>query len=100
MPQAKLKKIPVKSREQHEKEHPGEIMHEHDLLSLPNFRANEKQIPEVKKWETGKNYRLIIDIKQTGKHEEREEPVRAEFDIVGYKVVSNKTVNDEIIKKD
>lgn len=98
---AQLKKIPVKERPKDEGMEP-----EGDFLSFsfPSFRVNEKQIPEIKNWKQGENYKIMIEVrmdeKSGGTEEPEPEPVHGSFDIVAYEVVSTKTINDELIKKD
>jgi len=60
----------------------------------PSFRTNENQIPEIKQWETGEKYYMVIEIRQTEKTDREGQPVRAEFDIVRYKALSGKLIED------
>ena len=68
---------------------------------LPTLYLDSKQVSEIRDWEVGEEYTLVIKVKQTGKNENDKEKdgkvnsVRADFDIVGYKVL-----NDEMSDAD
>ena len=68
---------------------------ESDVPSFPpSFHVSDTQIPEVKKWEVGKNYYMVVEVRQTEKEDREGEPVRASFDIVKYKALTGKALKD------
>lgn len=64
---------------------------------LPKLNVNEEQMPEIKKWETGKDYYILVKVNQTGKRDEKDSLVSAEFDITHYMDMTakfNKKIED------
>jgi|SRR3990167_2890314 len=59
----------------------------------PSFSINAKQMPEIKDWEVGKKYRLVIEVEQKSKNE-REDSLDASFEIVAYKHLKEKTMDE------
>ena len=59
----------------------------------PSFRADDKQIPEVKKFEVGKKYRLVVDIEMKSK-KENEKSTDGSFDLIAYKHIPKKDIFD------
>lgn len=58
-----------------------------DAPYFPGVNFDTKQIPEIKEWEVGETYQIVLEIKQTSKSEDKEGKVNASFDITGYKVL-------------
>ena len=67
-------------------------------MSAPSFYTNDEQIPELKHWEVGEKYRLVVDVIQKSK-EEVEKSTSARFEIVGYKYMPHKSM-DEMTDKE
>ena len=63
-------------------------------IFAPNFSINEKQMPEIKDWETGEKYLLVIEVSMSSKSDRKGEPVRGDFDITRYKALSGKMMED------
>lgn len=61
--------------------------------SAPNFYINAGQMPEIKDWEVGKKYKLVIEVEQKSKNE-REDSVDASFDILAYKHLKEKSIDE------
>jgi len=87
----KLKTIPVR-------ESNGAIDVPSVSLYPPSFHVNEKQMPEIKNWEVKGIYRLVIEVEQISKHEERKSDdstsVGGEFNIIKYKYLPEKTIDE------
>ena len=85
----KLKKIPVESY--------GDLK-EKNRKYLPTLYLDEKQVPDIKDWEVGGEYDIVIRVKQTSKNEnhleDEENNLNAGFNIVAYKVL-DKDLDDE-----
>lgn len=60
----------------------------------PSFSVHEKQMPEIDDWDTEQTYRMIVDVVMTGKSARKGNPTRGDFEIVAYKVLKRKTIND------
>ncbi len=58
----------------------------------PSFRIDEKQMPEIKKWDVGEKYRLVIDIEMKSKNETQLDKINGAFDLVAYKYIPKKGV--------
>lgn len=84
----KLKTIKVSERK-------GIEMEEEPMPSAyaPSFHVDDKQIPEVKDLDVGKKYRFVVEVEMTSK-EEREKGIDSRFDIVAYKYLPKKTLDN------
>lgn len=82
----KLKKIKV--------EKPDNVDAEPLHWRLPHFSVTEDQMPEVKSWEVGNKYRMIVEVEQTEKSDREGDPVRGEFRLVAYKPLPNKSLDE------
>lgn len=60
----------------------------------PSFNVVDKQMPEIKNWEVGENYFLVIEVRQVSKTDREGNPTRSEFDIVRYKALTGKALED------
>lgn len=89
-----LKKIPIAPKSK--KDIYGPIGIERNGLPtyFPSFSANDKQMPEVDEWETEGRYRIVIDVVMTSKESNRHMATRGGFDIVAYKVIKTKTIDE------
>ena len=56
----------------------------------PSFSVAGMQMPEIKNWEVGKRYVLVIEVEQKSKSKDEKE-IRGTFDIVAYKHLKEKT---------
>ena len=64
-----------------------------DRLHAPQFHIDARQMPEIKNWEPPNEYILVVRIKQTNKNVD-ENRHTAEFDIVAYKYLPSKTIEE------
>lgn len=83
----KLKKIPV------QEPRVGIDMPERRLYP-PSFQIEAEQMPEIKDWEVGKKYRLIVEIEQKSAHQNEKDRMNASFDIVAYKHLKPKSMDE------
>lgn len=60
----------------------------------PRFDVTDNQMSEIKEWEVGEKYLMVVEVRQTSKTAREGQPVRAEFDIVRYKALSGKSMED------
>lgn len=77
----KLKKIQTESYNDYPLEH----------AYFPYLTLNSKQISELKDWEVGETYQIILEIKQKSKSESETKDlsvINSTFDITAYKVIS------------
>ena len=92
MAKDKLKKIKVTKRSEYDS---PAIM---PPSYLPSFRVGDKQMPEIKGWEVGKKYRFVIEVLQTSQDLSVDDNgianVMAGFDIVAYKYLKAKTIDE------
>ena len=82
----KLKKI--KTSESHSLDMPK------PYHSAPSFYVSASQMPEIKDWEVGKKYRLMIEVEQKSKNESEDSGVDASFEILAYKHLKEKSINE------
>lgn len=59
----------------------------------PSFHAEEKQIPEIRKWKVGEKYVMIIEVEQKSMNEDQKDRLSASFDIVAYKCLPKKSID-------
>jgi len=85
----KLKTIPVSPPSKEDKE----FMAKSPSVDLPYFRTDAKQMPEVKNWEQGEVYRFVIEATMKSKRDD-ERGTRAEFEIVSYKPIVQKSIDE------
>jgi len=57
--------------------------------STPRLHLSTQDFPEIEKWEVGKKYTLIIELKQVEQHIEEDE-VRSTFEITKLKKLPKK----------
>lgn len=98
MSKLNLKKIPVA------KEKPKFLIEDQKLpYFLPSVHLSSKQMPEIRNWEVGKNYKLVIEVNMRSKNEdERDGKTNASgsLEIVGYKVLGKAKDIDEMSDKE
>ena len=46
----------------------------------PSFHISSKELPEIKNWEVGRKYRILLETRQVGKRED-EEGISGDFEI-------------------
>ena len=91
-----LKKIPVsKSTNDNSVESPMD-----STAYAPSLHFNEKQVSEVKDWQVGEDYTLMIEVTMTSKNENEKGGVSAYFDILSYKEVNDKEMIDNMSQAD
>ncbi len=66
---------------------------------LPQFFADDSQIPEIKDWEVGGRYKLVIEVEQRSKSKVHtsvgdKDTIDGRFDIVAYKHLPEKDIKD------
>lgn len=68
----------------------------------PNLHLNTKEVPEIKDWETGKTYTLLITVKQLTKNETHESASWSGkgSSTAGFKIVKVKAANEGTQIKD
>lgn len=94
----KLKKIPVRKP----KHRALEMAMDLDPMFPPSLHFSGKQVPEIKKWEVGEKYRMIVEVEQTSKNENKDGTVSASFDVVAYKPLGSnyETMDDDEIEEE
>src|SRR3990167_2170356 len=80
-----LKKIKVSE--------PGGVDMPRPYHSAPSFYVDAEQMSEIKDWEVGKKYRLVVEVEQKTKNES-EDSVSASFEIIAYKHMKEKTIDE------
>ncbi len=55
----------------------------------PTVHLNDTQVPEIKDWDVGETYQIVMDVKQTSKSEDKNGNVNSSFEVVGYKPVED-----------
>lgn len=85
----KLKKIPVSKAGEYSD---SPAIHPHPYP--PTFSVGEKQMPEIADWEQGEKYRLIVEVHMSEKSGEEGDPVHGRFEIVAYKHLKEKTIEE------
>jgi len=58
----------------------------------PYLNLDSDEVPEVKDWEVGKTYQIVLEVKQTSKSQNKEKKdvvTGASFDIVAYGIPKN-----------
>jgi hypothetical protein len=48
----------------------------------PSIYLSSKDLKEIKDWEVGKNYKVVLEIKQKSKSEDADKAISASFDII------------------
>lgn len=61
---------------------------------IPCFSVTAKQMPELKSWEVGEKYQLVVDVVQTSRREDKDGNIDAGFDVVGYKHLPANDIED------
>ena len=70
-----------------------EMSHEMPLPTGPTFYIDANQMPEIKDWEVGKKYRLVVEVEQKSRNE-REDMIDGSFEIVAYKHLADKKMEN------
>lgn len=90
----KLKEIKVESMQ----EKPMvEVESEGDFMHCPYLYVNDRQIPEIKKFEVGESYEMIIRVTPRSKDEHEstsDERSSVELAVTAYKVIEKKSMDD------
>lgn len=47
----------------------------------PHLDLSSDEIPEIKKWEVGKTYKLVLEVKQTSKREDKDKKISSCFEV-------------------
>jgi hypothetical protein len=87
----KIAKDEAKARKEHSfKMDPVESS---SMIDLPYISLNAKQLPEIKKWEVGKEYEMTVKVKMNSYSENKSlsgsEIARASFDVIGIELKTN-----------
>lgn len=87
-----LKKIPVNTQK------PKYAIEEEKLpYYLPSLHLSSKQMPEIRNWEVGSNYKLVIEVNMRSKSEDEKSGktnASGSLELVAYKVIKEKTIDD------
>lgn len=51
----------------------------------PSLNLNDSQVSEIKDWDVGETYQMVVDIKMTNKSEDKDGTINASFEVTGYK---------------
>lgn len=65
----------------------------------PRFHLSEDMLKVVKDWETGRKYKVELEIKQIGKIESIGQPVEARFEILKAKARSEETEDSRLLQE-
>ena len=69
-------------------------------MDFPTLYVDDGQIPEIVDWDVNETYRVVVELKQKSKSSMSvgggAERVDARFDIVAYKVITEKRNKDDI----
>ena len=85
----------MKLKKLHIKKHENDI-HIH-MPMPPSFSVDNSVMPEIKDWQVGETYRLVIDVRQTSKSEmvmHDKEVIDGRMEIVAYKYLPKKSVEE------
>lgn len=82
-PDAGMKKIPVT------KPKGSMLAMESPNVYVPSFYVSDKQMPEIKEWKVGNRYKIVLEVEQKSFSEDHNR-TNASFDIIAYKVLSEK----------
>ena len=66
---------------------------------LPTVSLDTKQVPEIKDWEVGETYHVVLAIKQTSKSQNESngnKTTSAYFEVTGYKVLDHEMSDDDL----
>lgn len=74
-------------------EGPEGVNAESKYFFTPSFKVDSDQMPEIKSWENGGKYKMIIEVEQMEKND-HEDGNDATFDIVAYQVIPTKGIDD------
>lgn len=92
MSELNLKKIAVA------KQKPKFLVEEEKLpYYLPSFHISSKQMSEIRDWEVGKNYKIVIEVNMKSKSEDERSGVTnasGSLELVAYKVLKTKSIDD------
>ena len=56
----------------------------------PSLHLTSEDLSEIKNWEVGKTYKLVLEVKQTSKAQYSKGRIDGSFDVKGIEVVKNK----------
>ncbi len=80
----KLKKIPITDNKNLDS---GLIRN--DYISSPSLSLNDKQVPEIKDWQVGETYTIVLEIKMVSMSAYDKSGTSGSFDIIKYKVMDD-----------
>lgn len=79
--------------------HPFEALELEVEKINPRFHLGEDMLEALKDWETGKTYRVELEIKQIGKHEDLGSPVEGRFEILKAKDLTGESSDDRLLQE-
>lgn len=47
----------------------------------PHLDLSSDEIPQIKDWEVGKSYKIVLEVKQTSKREDKDKKISACFEV-------------------
>ena len=60
---------------------------------MPMFHVDDMQMPEIKDWEVGASYKVVMEVKMKDMSQ-TDESVHAGFEILAYKHLKEKTMDE------
>lgn len=64
----------------------------------PHLDLSSDEIKEIKNWEVGKNYKIVLEVRQVSKREDKDKKISACFEVrkVGVENKEYKEISDKI----
>ncbi len=59
----------------------------------PSFTTNADQMPEIKDWEVGQKYKMVVEVEMKGMNEDKD-MITGNFDVLAYKYLPEKDIAD------
>lgn len=60
----------------------------------PSFTVTSTQIPEIENWKVGGKYKMVVSVEQKHMSENDDNVVTGSFEVTGYKVLKDKTMEE------
>lgn len=79
--------------------HPFEALEIEVEKINPRFFLSENLLKAVKDWETGREYKVELKVKQIGKHDDLGQPVEGRFEILSAKDVTGESSDDRLLEE-
>ena len=59
----------------------------------PSFSVDADQMPEIKDWEVGQKYKMVVEVEMKGMMEDKDK-IHGDFNVVAYKYLPEKAIED------